>query len=96
MVEKYYRINAFPEDAVLTDEQVIRRKVGKILNTPGYNLIFTRDEDGSFVANIKEFRGCISCGGTIQEAYDNLMEAAELWLEAAIEYGMDIPGPEGV
>ncbi|MBO4819233.1 MAG: toxin-antitoxin system HicB family antitoxin [Firmicutes bacterium] len=50
------------------------------------------DESGSyFAASVLEFEGCISVGNTFEEAYRNLNEAMELWLEVALQGGKQIP-----
>jgi predicted RNase H-like HicB family nuclease len=37
--------------------------------------------------------GCVSAGDTLDEAMLNAAEALELWAEAMIEGGQDIPSP---
>jgi antitoxin HicB len=55
-----------------------------------------QDEDGSFFIRIKELDGCMSCGDTIEEAYENIKEAMQLWIEVNIEDGVDIPFPDSM
>jgi predicted RNase H-like HicB family nuclease len=43
---------------------------------------------------IAEFPGCIAQGDDPSEAYANLEDAAEAWLESAIENGLLVPDPE--
>lgn len=51
-------------------------------------------QDGDVVsARIVELDGCFSEGSSMQEALANLQEALELWLEAAIESGAQVPEP---
>ena len=53
------------------------------------------DESGSyFYARVLELDGCQSTGETFEEAYTNLREAMEGWLEAKLEGGYDIPIPK--
>lgn len=59
-----------------------------------YQWVFIPEEEGGFCALIKEFPGCVTQGDTIQEAYDNLTEAATNWLEASLELGHVISEPE--
>lgn len=47
-----------------------------------------------FFVKIKELEGCISQGDTIEEAYQMITDAKRLWLETALEEGLDIPLPE--
>lgn len=51
------------------------------------------EDDGSFRAEIAEFPGCIALGATPAEAYSNLEEVAESWLESAIAKKQAIPEP---
>lgn len=48
-------------------------------------------EDGYFVATIPLVPGCISQGATLQEALDNIKEAAELCLENREAEGWQLP-----
>jgi predicted RNase H-like HicB family nuclease len=50
-------------------------------------------DDSSFAAEILEFPGCFAQGDTPNEAFASLEEAAELWIEAALEEGLEIPEP---
>ena len=40
--------------------------------------------------------GCISCGETIESAVANAIDAKEVWLEAAIEEGIEINEPDSL
>ena len=54
------------------------------------------DESGSyFYARVLELDGCQSTGNTFEEAYENLKEAMEGWIEAKLEGGFDVPLPVG-
>jgi predicted RNase H-like HicB family nuclease len=59
----------------------------------GYARVLTPDEDGGFTAEILEFPGCFAEGETINEALQNLEEAAQSWIAAALEQGQEIPPP---
>ena len=63
-----------------------------------YNYIVQpiKDESGEyFYARVLELDGCQSTGDTFEEAYNNLKEAMEGWIEAKLEGGFDIPLPVG-
>ena len=63
-----------------------------------YNYIIQpiNDESGSyFYARVLEFDGCQSTGETFEEAYENLKEAMEGWIEAKLEGGFEVPLPVG-
>lgn len=49
--------------------------------------------DGTYFAEITEFRGCFAEGQTPGEAYANLEKVAESWIEAALSQGQEIPTP---
>jgi predicted RNase H-like HicB family nuclease len=52
------------------------------------------DESGDyFYARVLELDGCQSHGETYNEAYVNIREAMEGWLEVKLEYGDKIPEP---
>ncbi|MFZ3132176.1 MAG: type II toxin-antitoxin system HicB family antitoxin [Desulfosporosinus sp.] len=61
-----------------------------------YNYVIkpVTDESGHyFYATVLEFDGCQSTGDTFQEAYNNLKEAMEGWLETKLENGYPVPAP---
>ena len=63
-----------------------------------YNYIIqpVNDESGFyFHARVLELDGCQSTGETFEEAYENLKEAMEGWIEAKLEGGFEVPLPVG-
>lgn len=42
---------------------------------------------------IAEFPGCVAQGDSVEEAYASLEDAAESWIQAALDLGHDIPPP---
>ena len=50
-------------------------------------VVITPGEAGYYVAEVPVIPGCISQGKTIQEALENIKEAAELCLESMEEEG---------
>lgn len=50
-------------------------------------------EPSGFHAELLEFFGCYAQGETIEEAYSNLENAAESWIENALAQGHEIPTP---
>ncbi|MEO8397040.1 MAG: type II toxin-antitoxin system HicB family antitoxin, partial [Chloroflexota bacterium] len=44
-------------------------------------------EDGYWVVEVPSLPGCISQGKTREEAFENIKEAMELWIEDAQEHG---------
>jgi len=52
------------------------------------------DESGSYYfAAVKELDGCMSHGGTYAEAFENIQEAMEGWIETKLENGFPVPLP---
>lgn len=52
----------------------------KILN---YDAVFEKEKDGGYSVWIPDLPGCASQGNTLEEAMQNIKEAAELYLEDA-------------
>lgn len=73
------------------------KSVKEYLNLP-YNYIIhpVNDESGRyFYAHVLELDGCQSTGDSFEEAYQNLKEAMEGWIETRIEGGFEVPLPIG-
>jgi predicted RNase H-like HicB family nuclease len=52
------------------------------------------DESGSYYfATVREFDGCMSHGDTYAEAFENIREAMEGWIETKLEGGFPVPQP---
>jgi len=52
------------------------------------------DESGSYYfATVKEFDGCMSHGKNYDEAFRNIQEAMEGWIETKLENGFPVPMP---
>ena len=61
-----------------------------------YNFIMQHfnDEDGEvYFVRVLELDGCASHGKTVAEAFENIHEAMEGYLEVKLEYGDPIPEP---
>lgn len=59
-----------------------------------YTIRIIPEKTGGFFAEIEELPGCMTQGDTIEEIMKNIEEAKELWLEVAIEEGIEIPQPK--
>lgn len=73
------------------------KSVKDYMNLP-YNYIVQpiTDESGYyFYARVLELDGCQSTGETFEEAYENLREAMEGWIETKLEGGFEVPLPVG-
>ena len=61
-----------------------------------YNIIVKRinDESGMYyTAKVLEFDGCRGVGDTYEEAYKDVLEAMEGWIETKLENGFEVPEP---
>jgi predicted RNase H-like HicB family nuclease len=58
-----------------------------------YRVLIEQDEDGVFVAEVPSLPGCVSQGGTREEAVSNVREALALYLESLEEHGDPVPPP---
>lgn len=69
--------------------------IQEYLNMP-YNIIVKKinDESGMYYsANVLEFDGCMGTGETYLEAYQDVLEAMEGWIETKLENGFTVPLP---
>lgn len=51
-------------------------------------------EEGGFGARYPDLPGCITCADTIEELYQNAVDAKRAWLTAAIQDGIEIAEPD--
>ena len=58
-----------------------------------YPTTFYPDDDGGFTVIIEDLPGCITQGDTIEEAFEMIAEARELWIESAYDHSDPIPPP---
>lgn len=59
-----------------------------------YKMEITEDDsEGGFVVKFPDLPGCITCADTLEMAIKNAYDAKKVWLEAAIEDGIDINDP---
>ena len=73
----------------------MERDIGYYMSLP-YNITIqeVHDESGDyFYVRVLELDGCQSHGSTVDEAYLNIREAMEGWLEVKLEFGDPIPEP---
>ena len=69
--------------------------VNEYLELP-YRIVIrhVKDESGEYYfATVQELDGCMSDGATLEEAYENIREAMEGWIETKLEAGLSIPVP---
>ncbi len=62
----------------------------KELNYPS---TMVKDEEGSYLIEYPDLKGCMSYAPTINEAIEMAEDAKTAWIETALESNMDIPEP---
>lgn len=58
-----------------------------------YARVVIPDESGGYYAEILEFPGCFADGSTVEQAYEELENAAESWIEVRLSLGQEVPKP---
>ena len=53
-------------------------------------------EEGGYVISYPDLPGCITCGETIEAAVANVVDAKKVWIEAALEEGIEIHEPNNL
>ncbi|MCM1246174.1 MAG: type II toxin-antitoxin system HicB family antitoxin [Roseburia sp.] len=60
-----------------------------------YRMEIVPDEkEGGYVVMFPDLPGCITCGETLESAVRNASDAKKVWLEAALEEGIEIAKPD--
>lgn len=66
------------------------------MNIEGYAIVIqplSAEDGGGFSASVPDLPGCMSDGGTPQEALANVEDAIRTWIEAARDLGHAVPEP---
>ena len=50
-------------------------------------------EEGGYTVCYPDLPGCLTCGDTVEEAFNNAMDAKKEWIKAALEEGIEIDEP---
>lgn len=69
-----------------------RKEIKHRLDMP-YTFEFTRNSAGSFFVKVREFKGCVSEGDTIEEAYAMIRDAMVEWMKTMLDDRQAIPEP---
>lgn len=69
------------------------RTLNEYMTLPYRMEIVEDPSEGGFVVSFPELPGCITCAETIEEAIVNAMDAKKVWLEVALEDGLEISEP---
>jgi len=58
-----------------------------------YPITIHPDPEGGYVAEIEELPGCMTQAETIDEAFEAIEDARQVWIKGTYEMGQDIPLP---
>ncbi len=58
-------------------------------------IIFWSSDDNVYIGEVPELPGCIAHGRTYKSALQHTIDAIDLWLQTANEFGDIIPEPKG-
>ncbi|MFW6118061.1 MAG: LuxR C-terminal-related transcriptional regulator [Chloroflexota bacterium] len=59
-----------------------------------YPITIHPDPDGGYVAEIEELPGCMTQAETLDEAFEAIEDARQVWIQGTYEMGQDIPLPQ--
>ena len=72
------------------------RTVDEYVSYP-YKMEIVQDSDeGGYIISFPDLPGCLSVGDSIEEAIHNAEDAKRVWIEAALEDGIDISKPDSI
>lgn len=69
------------------------RSLDEYLKLPYKMEIVEDKEEGGFVVSFPDLPGCLTCGNSMEGALKNAEDAKKVWIEAAMEDGIEIPEP---
>ena len=72
------------------------KKIEEYMKLPYRMELVPDPAEGGFVVSFPELPGCLSCGGSYEEALRNAEDAKQEWLMAAMEENIDIPEPDSL
>lgn len=62
-----------------------------------YRMEIVEDKDeGGFVVSYPDLPYCVTCGENVESAVANALDAKKVWLEAALEEGVEIHEPDSL
>jgi len=60
-----------------------------------YKVLLRKEPEGGYTVNVPSLPGCVTYGGTVEEAIEMAKEAIELYIESLKMHGEEIPTEEG-
>lgn len=61
-----------------------------------YPYTITEDDDGTFLIEYTDLKGCFTCGDSLEDALKMGLDAKKAWFTTALEEGIHIPEPKEV
>ena len=61
------------------------------MKTLNYRIRLEKEEEGGYTVIVPALTGCVTFGGTIEEAIDMAREAIEGYIETLIDLGKEVP-----
>jgi predicted RNase H-like HicB family nuclease len=61
-----------------------------------YKSSIYRNDEGDFVIEVDDLPGCVTHGGSPDEAFRNLEEAKRAWVESRLAAGLEVPEPRPI
>lgn len=58
-------------------------------------ILYWSEEDGTYIAEVPELKGCMADGPTAREALSNVEVVIQEWIETSKSLGRTIPEPKG-
>ena len=71
----------------------MKKSIDYYLALPYRMEIIPDDKEGGYTAWYPDLPGCLTCAETIENVFANAQDAKKVWIEAALEEGIDIPIP---
>jgi len=59
-----------------------------------YRIRLTKEPEGGYTVTVPALPGCVTFGGTVEEAIDMAREAIELYIESLQAHGEEIPSEQ--
>jgi len=78
----------------MRNKNELKEKLKYYMSLP-YTIAIIAEKRGYF-AEIEELPGCMTEGDSIEETFQHIKEAQELWLEEALKIGREVPLPREI
>ncbi len=69
--------------------------IGNRMRSVSYRILLRKEPEGGYTVVVPSLPGCITYGGTVEEAIRMAKEAIEAYLESLRQHGDEIPTEEG-